>query len=140
MLGEVVSLFGNSRLHLGYTVADIATYVLAPMRLKQYMIFRTKKGPVAYIAWAYLSDQVAALYEAGEREIQPDDWKGGSQLWFVEFVAPYGHAQRIIDELRRSIFAKAHARALHRRPNMPARRVDWYGIDYRPAQAGDAVS
>jgi cytolysin-activating lysine-acyltransferase len=126
-LGAAVRVLGGSRRHLGYTVADLSVYVATPILLGQFMLFHKGAMPVAFVAWAKLSESVAAGYASGTRELTADDWQSGDQLWFIELVAPFGHGAQVLRELRRGPFRTVHARSVRLYDGGRRRVADWYG-------------
>lgn len=132
-LGEVTYLAMQSPLHMRYSVAQLALFFVTPLRLGQCRVYRNKSGPVGFVAWARLSDAASADYTNDVRELTPLDWTSGTNLWFIEFLAPFGHSRRIVNDMRRSIFPISMARALKRDPNGgPSRIVEWRGVNYQP--------
>lgn len=128
-LGQAVRLLGSSRQHLGYTVADIATHIATPIQLNQYLLFRQRNAPIAFVAWAHLTSEAGAAYAAGTRELVPADWKAGDDMWFVEFVAPFGHGPRIVSALRSGLFRDRRAKSVRIYPDGERRVVEWIGVD-----------
>jgi cytolysin-activating lysine-acyltransferase len=122
LLGEITYLFLNSARHQQYAVHQLAALAIAPIKLDQFRLYRSRKGPVGYVAWAWLSDAVAADYATGSRLLRPQELRSGPNLWFIEFLAPFGHAPRIACDLRDKIF-----------PDKTARSMRHYG-DGRPPQ------
>ena len=132
LLGEATYLFLNSPLHLRYALHQLPTFILTPLRLGQFRIYRSAKGPVGFVAWAYLSEQAADAYIHGRRELTPEDWTSGRELWFIEFVAPFGHARKMVRDLTHTVFPREIARSLHRHEDgRPPKVVQWYGIESR---------
>ncbi len=129
LLGEVTFLFLNSPLHLGYAVHQLTTFVLTPLRLGQFRVYRSATGPVGFVAWAWLTPEAADDYALQRRTLKPEDWKAGDQLWFIEFIAPFGHGPHIIADLRRNIFPNAVAQSLRRHADrrLPT-RIRWRGV------------
>lgn len=126
MMGEVLYLLTHSPFHRGYNVLDIVNYFMTPTSLGQFRIYRSKDRPVGFVVWGYFSQQVSEWYATGNYEIDHSAWKSGKELWFVEFVAPFGHARQMIEDMRQDSFADAHARFLRRSRGRP-RVVDIYG-------------
>ena len=143
LLGEATFLFVNSPLHLRYAVHQLPTFILTPLRLGQYRMYRSAKGPVGFVAWAHLTAQAAADYASMRRDLTPQDWDAGDQLWFIEFVAPFGHARRIVADLRHAVFPRATALSLRRYTDgRTPSVVRWRGAavaDGRAAGAADAA-
>lgn len=128
LLGEATYLFLNSPLHLGYAVHQLTTFLLTPLRLGQFRIYRSARGPVGFVAWARLTPEAAQDYALQRRPLEPADWNAGDQLWFIEFIAPFGHAPRIVDDLRRNVFPQERARSLRRHVDgRPPVVVHWRG-------------
>lgn len=129
LLGEATFLFLNSPLHLGYAVHQLTNFILTPLRLGQFRMYRSAKGPVGFVAWARLTPQAAEDYALQRRPLKPEDWNAGDQLWFIEFIAPFGHGPRIVADLRQNIFPGERAQSLRRHADgrLPM-RVQWRGV------------
>lgn len=128
LLGEATFLFLNSPLHLGYAVHQLPTFILTPLRLGQFRMYRSARGPVGYVAWAWLTAAAAEDYAQQRRSLVPQDWNAGDQLWFIEFIAPFGHGPRIVADLRQQVFPQAVAQSLRRHADgrLPT-RIRWRG-------------
>jgi cytolysin-activating lysine-acyltransferase len=135
-LGEAVRVLGGSRQHLGYTVADLAVHIATPINLNQFLIFRTGGAPVAFIAWAFLTAETGTVFAQGSRELVPADWNAGPDMWFVEFVAPFGHGPRIAKALRSGLFRDRFARSVRLYPDGRRRVVEWWGEGLTPMGQG----
>lgn len=133
IMGELTYLLSHSPLHINYTVRDMMRFFMSPITLDQFRIYRTQDRPVGFVVWAYLSDEISRLYEGGHYELQKQDWRSGRQLWFVEFIAPFGHAQRMVDDMRQDSFADAHGRFIRRR-NGDVRTIDIFGLRHAHAR------
>ena len=128
LLGEATLLLLQSPRHRGYALHQLDSYVLTPLRLGQFQIYRSRRGPVGFVAWAFLEPETARAYAAGDHELEPADWRAGDELWFIEFIAPAGHAATIVRDLRRRLFPDAQARSLRRYVDGRAPRiVHWWG-------------
>lgn len=144
LMGEIAYLLSHSPAHLGYTIADLMKFFLVPIRLNQFRIYRTRDRPVGLAVWAYLSEDVAARYARGDYELRAEDWRAGREIWFVEFIAPFGHARRLIDEMREHSFADACAHYLRRREGA-VRTLRIHGVNHpdaprRPAARPEPVA
>jgi cytolysin-activating lysine-acyltransferase len=49
--------------------------------------------------------------------LNPSEWVGGNKLWFPEFIAPFGHARLIIEDLRTHVFPNHQAKGLKVNPD-----------------------
>lgn len=102
--GELFDLFLASNRHRGASLMDFAAAVLPPVHFNQFRIYRDGSRAVGFVSWAYFSTQEAEGYMNGDFDFTISAWTGGEHLWFIDFIAPYGHAIRMADDLKRNIF------------------------------------
>lgn len=112
LLGEITFLLTASPLHQKAYVGKIRQNIFPPLELNQFRIYRTQNQPVGFVAWAYLSDEIEQQFIAGPMELQPEDWKSGDNLFFIEFIAPFGHTRQILRDLTTNIFPDRVAKSL----------------------------
>jgi cytolysin-activating lysine-acyltransferase len=110
LIGEVVSLFLASGLHRRCSLNEFADNVIPALDTNQFKIFKQGDFPVAFVSWAYLSDAVETTYKTCTYQLTPDDFHSGTNLWFIDFIAPFGHAEKVIDTLRTQDFANNTAK------------------------------
>lgn len=72
--------------------------------------------PIAYGAWARVSDDVHKRLEAGERTLKPEDWNSGPHPWLIDLAAPPQVLPRVLAELQAKVFKGEVVRTLVRRP------------------------
>jgi RTX toxin acyltransferase family len=89
-----------SPLQLRWRVSDIERLIIPPYRLEQFSSYRTSGRAAGLATWAYLSDQCANEFSNGTRKMQPNDWRPGSQLWFIDVLAPFGGIWSMVSDLR----------------------------------------
>ena len=105
LLGEITALMMKSSLHSEYRICDMVTLVLPAIENNQYRLYyNAKKQPVGYVSWAKLSDDIFDAYKNQTCFLKPSDWQSGKNLMFIDFIAPFGHAKTMIQELRITIF------------------------------------
>lgn len=63
----------------------------------------------AFCTWAWLSPATRERWLAGEW-LRHSDWKSGSELWLVDFVAPHGGVHELMELGRERIPAGVKAR------------------------------
>lgn len=109
VLGAVTLLCSHSPVHREYTAAMIQHLFIPPILLKQYLLYENSQGPLAFCSWSFLSDKKLYQVQHEQYVISPNDWQSGSQLFFPDFLAPFGHCKRVVKDLRK-LFAgrKAH--------------------------------
>lgn len=82
-----------SKVHAGFTIADANRLFLPPIKLNQFLMFENGSG---FATWALLSDEVAEGYKTRTRKLQPDDWRSGDQVWFIDMISPFGNVRTLI--------------------------------------------
>ncbi len=113
LIGEIVSLMLCSKLHRKYFINDIGSVVFPAIHFNQFRIYKDKnKAPIAFITWAFLSDEVEKKYLTGNYHLKPEDWKSGENGWVIDFIAPFGHAKKVIDDLKNNVFVDVEGKAL----------------------------
>src|SRR5688572_27244467 len=101
LIGEITLLMMLSQVHRKMQIRDIADIVLPFINLDQFRIYRNGvKRPVGFITWAYFSEEVEKEYLNGKAVLSEKELNSGKIIYMTDFIAPYGHAKRIIKELR----------------------------------------
>ena len=103
ILGQIVTLLGQSPAHKHIFLADLEWLVLPAMLNRQVCVWRrqTDRGnmPVAYASWAMVSEEVDARLRQEQVKLKPTDWQSGEIAWLIDMVAPYGGADTAVQEL-----------------------------------------
>jgi cytolysin-activating lysine-acyltransferase len=119
--GEVTWLMGRSPRHRHLFVADFDWLVGPPLALKQARIFRNPNKPLdnkvagaassqvegtplAFVSWAFVSDEVNERLKSGVIRLQPAEWRSGPYPWIVDIVAPFGGAEQAVAEVVKQVF------------------------------------
>ncbi|MGE5546800.1 MAG: toxin-activating lysine-acyltransferase [Solirubrobacterales bacterium] len=117
VLGEVVFLMTMPQSHKFLFLADLEWLVMPPLGLRQFRLWRQGQQPVAFASWAFLSDEAQERAVAGVRRLRPSDWKSGDHAWLMDVVAPNAEfAQKMVEELKRDVFAGRTLKGLRPRP------------------------
>ena len=122
LLGEIVWLLGRSEAHKHVFLTELDWMVMPPIPLRQFRIWRQNNQPVAYASWAFLSDEASQRFIDGVSagrvgRLAPDEWKSGENLWLIDFIAPFGGGDAMIDELREKVFPGQKVRTIQRAPD-----------------------
>lgn len=128
LIGEVTSLLMMSKVHRKMQIRDIADIVLPPIHLNQFRIYRDKDNkPVGLVTWGWFDDQIEKKYLSGETVLSYAEWKSGigqpkanesgteklgNNLFFTDFIAPFGHTKKIFKDLTHNIFPNEIAKTL----------------------------
>ncbi|MPQ75942.1 toxin-activating lysine-acyltransferase [Hydrogenovibrio sp. JE_KL2] len=103
MLGEIVWLMSQSPYHKGLFIYELEAMVFLPLSLKQFRIYRMEDRPAAAIFWAKVSDDVEERLKEGNVRMKPADWQSGEKYWVVDVIAPYGQAEKLVEDLHKKI-------------------------------------
>ena len=113
LIGEVTGLMMASKVHRHLQVRDIADIMLPALNLNQFRIYRTPdRRPIALVTWAYFSAEVEKVYIGGRALLSEAERTSGGMLYLTDFIAPYGHARKVVRDLRTNVFPNAEAKAL----------------------------
>lgn len=113
IFGQIVWLMTQSQGHRSFFISDLEWMVMPPVLQKQFRLFPGKNQPIGCALWATLSEEAEKRLEEGATRLAPQDWKSGDRLWLVELLAPFGHKEEMLEDLKRTVFAgkrfKMHA-------------------------------
>lgn len=123
VLGEMVWLYAASELHRRWPIAAINHWLMPAIAHRQYRIYRRNRRPVGLVTWAQMSAEVETAYVRNTRSLQPQDWTSGDRNWVIDFIAPFGDARRIANDLRRNVFADEVGRFLRQRKGDDTLRI-----------------
>ena len=93
-LGMATWLMTMSPKHKGLPIEAIDRRVLPAIVLKQFKIVRKGNTPVAFLAWATVSEEARARLEAGT-PLELGEWRSGPHLVVVECVSPFAPAAEV---------------------------------------------
>lgn len=103
ILGQIVSLLGQSPAHKHIFLSDLEWLVLPALIARQVRVWRrqTERGvmPVAYASWAMVSEEVDQRLGQGQMRLKPSEWRCGDIPWVIDLVAPYGGSDTALKEL-----------------------------------------
>ena len=88
-LGQAVWLMSISKEHRDLPLSAIETRVTPAVLLQQFKLYMKGKQPVAFIAWAAVSDTIKESLLSGSYVLQPADWRSGSNIVIVECISPF---------------------------------------------------
>ena len=129
MIGVITHLMMSSPLHRRYNIADIAERFVPALIHNQFRYYEINGNPIGFVNWAWLSDEVEQKFMTGKYVLQLDEWFGGDNLWFPEFIAPFGHARLIVKDLRTNILPKGTlAKSFKIRPDGSLRSISHWTV------------
>lgn len=104
VLGEITWIFSQQRSHRHLFIADLEWLVMPPVLAGQYRIFRTEQGPIGVALWAYLSEKAEKRIAEGLGRLAPKEWRSGENLWIIDLVAPFGGEDKMIEDMKKTVF------------------------------------
>jgi cytolysin-activating lysine-acyltransferase len=104
VLGEIVWLMSQSKLHKQFFISDLEWFVMTPVILQQFRMFYDQEKPIGVVLWASVDAEVSARLAQGGGKMRPQDWKSGNELWAVEVIAPFGGAPAMLKDLKEKVF------------------------------------
>lgn len=117
MLGPALWLFARDERKKYTFLADQDWLVMPPLILDQCKLYMKDEIPWAFCTWAFVNDQVNERLESALPRIAPHEWKSGDRLWLVDLVTPFGGAEEIIEDLRKTSFAGKAFKMLKPKPD-----------------------
>lgn len=108
LLGQIVTLLGQSPGHRHVFVSDLEWLVLPALIARQARVWRrqTENGavPVIYASWALVDAEVESRLRQGQMRLKPNEWRCGDRAWLIDLVAPFGGSDAAISELADQVF------------------------------------
>lgn len=112
VFGHVAWLWSCSPLHRPWPVSLIAINVIPAILTNQYVLMIENGFPVAYCSWANLSLENEVKYIKDTNALMADDWCSGERKWFIDWIAPFGHTNKLYKYMRKS-FPNELFRSIH---------------------------
>jgi cytolysin-activating lysine-acyltransferase len=109
--GELFQLFVASDRHDTLSLREFAMSILPPIHFDQFRIYHANGRPVGFVSWAMFRPEDGKGYMAGDFDFSLDKWTAGDQLWFIDYIAPFGHAIKMAEDLRDNVFPNSVAYA-----------------------------
>lgn len=136
-LGGAVWLWMQSESHRDAPLHMLSTLLLPAIKSRQFLLASENGKPVFYLAWARLSEEAEHRYLHNSPQCMPEsDWTSGERLWFLDWVAPFGHSRALRSIISRRVFPGQCGRSLyHRGDEKGLRIVSFHGIAVTPEEA-----
>lgn len=127
VLGPAIWLYARDSMRKHMFVGDIDWALLPPIVLDQCRLYTKDKLPYAFVTWALVNDMVDQRLRGGVPKIAPHEWQSGPHIWLIDVVAPFGHTDEVIEDLRHTAFAGKSIRTLRptKEAAITARVQEW---------------
>jgi cytolysin-activating lysine-acyltransferase len=104
-------LFATSEDHRWYSIAEFYQYFIYPLMYDRIRFYYDEEDPekvVGLFTYCFLSKEKAEAFLDDRYVIQEEDYKAddGDEIWGIEFIAPYGHAKKIVADLKKEYATK----------------------------------
>ena len=109
---DTLYLFSQSPDHRIYTLAEFNQYAVLPIIHDKCRLFYESERPVGFVSWVWLTPEegqafLDETYVPDETAYErPDTADPSFELWGIEFLAPFGHARRVMREMRQHSFTQ----------------------------------
>lgn len=114
LIGAYAFLAQYSRPHDHYPSIYLANRVLPAFNKGSFRFHFHDDVPLAFVNWTWVSDRVDANLSQGLSTLTMDDWHVGSNFWFMEILAPFGHSIDLMIDLHNNVFKSVpNAKALY---------------------------
>jgi cytolysin-activating lysine-acyltransferase len=121
VIGAATWLWMHSVHHRELPLIALSQTLIPPVKAQQFILVSAACGdgtlnPVAYIAWANLSEEAERRYLAAGATafLRPDDWTSGDRGWITDWVCPFGHTSQF-RSIVGALLADSCFRALYHR-------------------------
>ena len=130
VFGSVVWLWMHSKSHRNAPLNLLSTLLMPAIKRRQFVLVSEHGKPVFYLAWASLNEEAEHRYLTNPpHHMREEDWVSGDRVWFLDWVAPFGHSARMRILTTRRLFPGWCGRSLYHRGDQRGLRViDWHGI------------
>lgn len=92
--------------------------------LSQFKIYLDEQNnPVGFVTWAWLDNAARDIVLEGNAVPGFDAWNAGSHLMLNDFVAPWGHATYMTNDMRTVVFPDKKGFALRRNQDGSVRKL-----------------
>jgi cytolysin-activating lysine-acyltransferase len=138
LMPPVLELLETSPLHYLHTVQFLFDRIFPSLVNGQFRLLMRQGRPMAFVNWAWLSDELSDKFSVYGQNLGPGDWNCGPNLWFAEIVVRDGMMHALIRDLQRNVFPRGtRARWVRVGPSGEVRGV---GEVRMPGKAGPATA
>jgi len=94
---DVLQLLEDSPYHCDYSRSDVDRLIEAPIRNGKAMGHYEGDKLTSLLTWAFLDPEQTAGYLSKTKKLEASYFEQNEgELWFIEFIAPYGNVKNII--------------------------------------------
>ncbi len=130
-VADGIYLFSQSDKHRTYTVSDLDTYLLLPIKYNRIRYYYSSGTPVGLITWCWMSRDSSAKFLQDRYHPTPEDYaddtREDKELWGLEFISTDGQARRMMRLIKQELVetyghSKVHWRRFYDRTTKRQRK------------------
>lgn len=132
-IGNCFYLLAHSDTHRNFNLSRYMDVEICPANwLGQLRIYtNVEQQPVGFVTWARVSPEVKEELIVSSRALMFDEWNKGSELFFNDFVAPWGGVRNMLNDMTKNVFPKEEAFSVSRDSNGDVEKVQrWVGKQF----------
>lgn len=131
-LGMMMWLMKHADYHSQWPIWSVDKDIVPALIHGQSKIyFDSSQIPVGFATWAWLDDEAREQLINNKAPLTIKQWNSGEHLMFGDFVAPWGQAKFILNDLRTQVFPECKAFSLGRNQDGSIRKVyHWKGCRF----------
>lgn len=99
-LADIMALAAQAPVQSQYPLAILRARIFPSLWYGQYLLLREQGHALAFVNWAWLEEATAQNYQHTQCYLEPDQWREGSHLWFMEILGGPQYLQPLIYRLR----------------------------------------
>lgn len=115
VIGDITWLLSQSPTHKHLFFADLEWLVIPAVTSRQFRVLKAEQRPMAYVSWAFLSEEAEARILSGNPRLRPGEWKSGDRAWIIDLVAPFGGREEILRNVKAQHFSATVVKTLRAR-------------------------
>ncbi|MGF1734711.1 toxin-activating lysine-acyltransferase [Photobacterium satsumensis] len=99
LFGELTWLLLQSPIHTDYPLSVLNDRFIHACHIGQCQLYYDQSGPIGVVTWAKVSKEWHEQMLNDDIWPPTSEWNKGDYLWFMDFIAPFGHCRQIRREL-----------------------------------------
>ncbi len=132
LIGEIMQIWLAVKTHRNSSLLEFERSVFLPIHHNQFRIYKRNGKPIGFVSWAYLTAELGEQYIKGKFDFKPEYWNIGEELWFIDFITPFGDARAVVSDLRNNVFPNEIAYApLFDKKGNKYKKIKLHGVNRR---------
>jgi cytolysin-activating lysine-acyltransferase len=102
--GSAAWLWLHSARHRNVPLHTLSTLLLPAIKEGRFVLVSERGQPVFYMSWADLDEAAEARYlQHSPEQMRQEDWSSGERLWILDWIAPFGHTNLMMQLVRKRL-------------------------------------